>query len=85
MPQSTAAGVITAIATVVIAVGGLLSALTLLIPILRQTRALKTQVTQVHTIVNQQRTDMERYQRALVTALQNANVDVPDDQSIEKP
>lgn len=37
----------------------------------------------VHKIVNQQRTDMQRYQEALVAALQNAGVDIPRDESLK--
>jgi hypothetical protein len=38
-------------------------------------------VPSVHKIVNQQRTDMLRYQRALIVALKAHGVEVPDDQS----
>jgi len=71
---SSWAGVITAIATVITALGGLVVALGLLVPTLRATRA-------THQIVNQQRTDMLRYQTALVTALESGGIDVPYDQS----
>ncbi len=37
----------------------------------------------VHRIVNQQRTDMQRYQEALVAALQRAGVDIPRDESLK--
>lgn len=80
--SSTAAGIVTAITTSMIAVGGLITAIGVLIPILRQTRETKTTVTEVHTIVNQQKTDMQRYQRALVAALHEAGVAIPDDQSL---
>ena len=82
MPPSTLASVITAIAVCITAVGGVIAALTLFIPILRNTKSLRHEVADVHTIVNQQRTDAANYQRALVRALKDAGVDVPTDQSL---
>jgi hypothetical protein len=79
---SSWAGVITATATVVTAIGGLVLAVSVLIPNLRASREVKKAVAEVHTIVNQQRTDSQRYQAALIKALQNAGIDVPDDQSL---
>jgi len=67
---------ITAGASGITALALLITAVTVLVPMLRTTRA-------THTIVNQQRTDLIRYQRTLVQALQLAGVDVPPDQSIE--
>lgn len=37
---------------------------------------------EVHTMVNQQRTDSLRYQHALIKALRKAGIEVPDDQSL---
>ena len=37
---------------------------------------------QVHVMVNQQRTDMQRYQTALVSALSEAGIPIPVDQSL---
>jgi hypothetical protein len=71
-------GIITACATVLIAVGGIITALAVLVPTLRK-------VDGVHTIVNQQRTDMQRYQRALLDALGEAGIDAPVDQSMPLP
>jgi len=82
MPDSTVAGIITASATVLIALGGLVTAITVLIPILRQSRKTHEQVEQVHTLVNQQRTDSLRYQVALIEALRAHQIDVPIDQSL---
>ena len=82
MNPSSWAGVITATATVVTAIGGLVLAVSVLIPNLRASREVKKAVAEVHTIVNQQRTDSQRYQAALIKALQNAGIDVPDDQSL---
>jgi hypothetical protein len=74
MSASSWAGVVTAFATVLTAAGGLVAAIRLLVPILRQTK-------EVHKIVNQQRTDMLRYQRALEAALVHAGIDIPVDQA----
>lgn len=64
------AGIITAIATVITAIGGLLL-------ILRQTR----KIDDVHKIVNQQQTDLRNYQGALIRALREKGITVPIDQS----
>ena len=68
-------GIITAVASVITALGGLLVSVTVLVPLLRTAR-------QTHEIVNQQRTDMSVYQRDLKRALDEAGVEVPDDQSL---
>lgn len=80
----TPAGIITAIASVITACALLLTAVSLLLPTLRKVRAVQVGVTEIHTIVNQQRTDLQRYQQALVEALTKAGVEVPTDQSILK-
>jgi len=85
VPDSTLAGIITAAASVLTSVGLIVSAVSVLVPILRTTRQTKTAVQEVHIIVNQQRTDLVNYQRALVKALVAAGIDVPDDQSLEEP
>lgn len=69
-------GIITAASTFVVAVGGLLATLVILIPLLRETRS-------VHKIVNQQRTDLLRYQRALLATLRAHGIEPPADQSLE--
>ena len=79
---TTIVGIITASATALIAVGGIITALGVFLPILRQTRATVAKVDQVHQLVNQQHTDLVRYQAALVKALRTAGVEVPDDQSL---
>lgn len=43
-----------------------------------------TRINSVHKIVNQQRTDMLRYEAALKAALRHAGVDIPADQSLEQ-
>lgn len=90
--SGSAADIITAFATVLTAVGGLVLAFAVLLPILRKTKTTEVAVVaalvateQVHTMVNQQRTDAQRYQEALVRALHSAGVEVPIDQSIAPP
>jgi hypothetical protein len=79
----TWAGIITAFATVITALGLLITALSVFLPILRGTRENKVAIAEVHTIVNQQRTDMERYQRALILQIRGEGLDPVVDQSIE--
>jgi len=62
----TVAGMVTAVATMVTAVGGIY---------------LGRRVQEVHKIVNQQRTDMMQYQKALIAMLKHHGIDVPEDQS----
>jgi hypothetical protein len=87
MTGSSVAGIITASATVLTAAGGLFLALAVFLPTMRKTREIaeesRQQISAVHVIVNQQRTDMERYIRALTAALRSAGVEVPADQSID--
>ncbi len=75
LPSSTFAGIVTAIASVFTALGGLLVAVRLLIPLIKK-------VDTVHVIVNQQRTDAQRYQIALIEVLKKHGIDVPTDQSL---
>lgn len=84
-PESTTAGVVTASATVLTALGGLVLAVSVLIPILRNSRKTLVQVADVHTIVNQQRTDLLSYQQLLIRALSAAGVTVPEDASVQSP
>lgn len=83
----TWAGIITAAATLVLAVTALLGGITALVkvflPIKRGTEENKAAIAEVHTIVNQQRTDMQRYQRALILTLESKGIEVPIDQSID--
>jgi hypothetical protein len=75
MTGSSVAGIITAVATVLIALGGVITAIGVLLPILRVTR-------KTHTIVNSEKTDRLNFQRALIRALTDAGVPVPIDQSL---
>lgn len=86
MPDSTAAGIITAsaavftsLALVITAVAGLVAARR----VGRQVGQVETKVDSVHTMVNQQRTDALNYQRALISALNRAGIEVPADQSVD--
>ncbi len=82
MLQPSWAAIITALATAFTALGGLVLAFSVLIPTLRKTRENTVAVAEVHTMVNQQRTDMMRYQEALVEALQQGGVAIPADESL---
>jgi hypothetical protein len=96
-PTSTNAGIVSAIAACITAAGGFVLAVGVLIPILRNSRralvntaaavvkvdAVVAQVGEVHTIVNQQRTDAHRYQVALIRALREGGLDVPVDQALD--
>lgn len=84
----TVAGTLTAVATLITALGGLVVTLKVLVPNFRtnkETRAraeeINTQACEIHKIVNQQRTDMLRFQAALIKTLKAHDIDVPDDQS----
>jgi UPF0716 family protein affecting phage T7 exclusion len=85
MTGSSIAGIITAVATVLIAVGGLITSFTVLLPILRGTRDNHRQIVEVHTMVNQQRTDSLIRQEQLMQALIAAGVAVPRDTSLQAP
>jgi hypothetical protein len=82
---SDTALVITACATAITALGGLAVAVSVLLPTMRTARKAVGAVQEVHTIVNQQRTDAQRYQVALVAALREGGVAVPVDQSLSVP
>jgi hypothetical protein len=74
---TTVVGVITAVASVITAMGLLIGSLAAYIKVKR----LQNTVDTVHTLVNQQQTDLRNYQRALIEALREANIAVPVDQS----
>jgi hypothetical protein len=79
--SSSVAGILTAVATLAIAIGGVITALTGIIPLIRRTKRLEAKVDGVHTIVNQQHTDLVNYQATLERALMAAGVPIPRDQS----
>jgi hypothetical protein len=66
--------IVTAVAASLTAVGGVIVSITVLIPLLRTAKS-------THHIVNQQRTDLQNYQRALIRALKAGGIEVPEDQS----
>jgi hypothetical protein len=80
MPASTLAGVISAVAAVFTAVALIITAVAGLMAARRTGRKIDA----VHTIVNQQHTDLVNCQRALVRALEAQGVPVPIDQSIQQ-
>jgi hypothetical protein len=86
---TTVVGIITACGTVLLALTAFIAAVKGIIPLLRSARevqqkigVVENQVKEVHVIVNQEKTNRENYQRALITALNRAGVDVPADQSL---
>ena len=68
------AAIITAGASAVTALGGVIVAFTVLIPSLRIAK-------NTHTLANQSHTDAINYQNALIRALKEKNIEVPVDQS----
>lgn len=76
----TWAGLVTAICTMIIALFSLIVAVTT-----RRTKRTGEEVKQhtieIHQIVNQQRTDMQRYQAVLIAALNARGIEIPQDQS----
>jgi hypothetical protein len=75
---TTIVGVITAFGTLFTAVSLIIAA----IGGLKRSQIVERKVDEVHIIVNQQRTDLQRYQVALISALQKAGVEIPIDQSL---
>lgn len=93
MPQSTFAGVATAIFTLmtamVVTVGAIMTYITARAARKAALRAeikmeaVREQTIEIHTIVNQQRTDMQRYIRAQTALLILHGIEPPIDQSLE--
>jgi uncharacterized membrane protein len=81
MTGSSVAGIFTAGASALTALTLLFAALPALIKVIREQRRNSTKIDEVHVIVNQQKTDMTRYQEALIRALDLHGIDVPIDQS----
>jgi Na+-transporting NADH:ubiquinone oxidoreductase subunit NqrF len=78
MPDMTV-DIINATGTVFTAVALIITAFAAL----NRSRRVEGKIDQVHVIVNQQRTDAQNYNRALIAALHKAGVDVPADQSVD--
>lgn len=72
---NTTSNIIAAVGSLVTALGVLFTALGIFIPMARTLRT-------VHTIVNQQRTDAQRYNIALTELLRKNGIEVPIDQSL---
>jgi len=80
MPVATTlVGVITAIGTALTAIALVINAYAAW----RRDRRIESKVDTVHTIVNQQRTDMQRYIRAQSAVLKEHGIALPIDQSID--
>jgi hypothetical protein len=79
MPPSTLAQVVAAIGTIGTIIALLINALAAW----RRSNRVEGKVDQVHVIVNQQRTDMQRYIRAQSALLREHGIALPIDQSID--
>jgi hypothetical protein len=79
MPGSSLAGIITAVAGVFTALALVITAVTALLRV----NKIEHKVDSVHIIVNQQRTDMQRYIRAQTALLIANGIEPPIDQSID--
>lgn len=73
------------IAAIIASVGTLITAVVGAYVLLarREIRDVRRHVQQVHTIVNQQRTDAAKYTAVLIAALREKGIDVPDDESLD--
>jgi hypothetical protein len=74
MTGSSLAGIITAFATLLTAIGGFIVAMKVIIP-------MKTETTKILTHVNQQHTDLVRRITVLTRALVKEGIQIPEDQS----
>lgn len=81
MTGSSVAGILTAVGTGFTGLSLTITAVAGLRPLIKRAKAVEVKVDGVHTIVNQQRTDMTNYQAALLAALKKAGVEIPIDQS----
>jgi hypothetical protein len=71
----SAAEIITSVATLVTAIGGV-------ILLLRKVKSLEEKQDQVHVLVNSNHKSMLRREQVLMTALQRAGIDIPPDDSL---
>lgn len=78
------AAIITAIATLITAIGGAIIAYTVLLPLLHKTKAIEVKTDEVHTLVNSNHASMLRREEVLIAALQQAGVKIPPNQDITK-
>jgi hypothetical protein len=89
---SSLAGIITALATLITALGGVIVTFKIMIPNKKTNEEAARVGQETHVIVNQQRTDMEKvvsdqanFIRALSRALSAHGIDIPIDQSKPDP
>lgn len=78
LAESTPAGLTAAIASVLVALTGLIGAVTLLIPALKRQKATAATVEHIHDLVNGQATAAVAREDQLVGVLTSAGVTVPD-------
>lgn len=76
------AAIITAVATLVTAVGGAIIAFTVLIPLLHRTKAIDAKTSHVAELVNSNHAAMLRREEVLIKALQRAGIDIPPNADI---
>lgn len=81
MEWGTYAGLISAFFTMVTAIGGAIVSFKVMLPNLRINRHVAKVAEETHVIVNQQRTDMMRFQTVLKNKLAEHGIDIPEDQS----
>jgi hypothetical protein len=89
MAGSSVAGIITAIASGILALAALVSAFTVFIPMARRVRhteetAERTEqvAKSTHVLVNSRYDNIENFNRALIRALNKHGIEVPIDQSL---
>jgi hypothetical protein len=82
---TTVVGLVTALSTASIAIGGVATAFKVWMPILKGTKENTKQIIEIHTMVNQTATDQRNYNAALIQALVAAGNTVPRDQSLGSP
>jgi hypothetical protein len=82
MAGSSIAGIITAVASCLLAAGTLTAAIAGLIPMLKAVRRTEKIAVNTHDLVNSRYANIENFNRALVRALNEAGIKVPVDQSL---
>lgn len=81
MEWGTWAGLITAFFTMITAIGGAVVSFKVMLPNLRINRHVAKVAEETHVIVNQQRTDMMRFETVLKNKLAEHGIEIPEDQS----
>jgi predicted tellurium resistance membrane protein TerC len=80
---SSVASVVTAIATSVTTVGGVILTWKGLIPAIRTGKDTLRTAEETHHLVNQSRTDAAKYTQDLTDLLQSHDISIPHDKSLE--